>query len=344
MIVREVNREEKEQFDRVVNHPLQSWAWGEFRKLTGIKVTRLGIFEGQNLLSGYQLTIHNLPYLPYTVVYFPNGPVPDKTMLDALTKLCFSEKAIMVKMEPNVSHLYGSNPEINKEAENFLQSAGCVKGKPLSTRFTFMLDLTKSEEQLLEEMKPKTRYNLHLSGRNNVKVGEDNSPQAFEEFLKLMKETTGRQKFYAHNEDYLRKMWSVMSQAGIAHLLTAKYEGKVLVAWILFVFKNTLYYPYGASTRENRDVMASYSMMWEAINFGKKNGCTAFDLWGTPGPNPSFTNPWLGFHHFKEGFGAKLYESIGTWDLVTNQPVYKMYNLADNFRWKLLRLRKSLPF
>ena len=343
MLAREVYPEEKEKFNTVVNHPLQTWEWGEFRQATGKKTVRLGVFDGEKLISGYQMTVHPIPSVPYNVVYFPKGPAPDKLMLGALGKIGVKEKAIMVKMEPNVSHFYGSN-ENHEDIKKILEEAGCIPGKPLFTKFTFQIDLTRNEEELLAQMKPKTRYNLRLSQKHGVVVKEDNSDKAFEEFLRLMAETTTRQKFYAHDESYLRKMWQYLAPSGIAHLFTAKYQGLTLTTWILFLYKDTLYYPYGASTREHREVMASNSMMWEAIRFGKQNSCTNFDLWGTPGPNPDTNDPWIGFHRFKEGFGAQLFESIGTWDLVINQPFYKLYNSADNLRWKLLRLRKSLPF
>ena len=45
MLVRELREEEREKFNQVVGHPLQSWEWGEFRKTTGTKVSRIGFFD-----------------------------------------------------------------------------------------------------------------------------------------------------------------------------------------------------------------------------------------------------------------------------------------------------------
>jgi lipid II:glycine glycyltransferase (peptidoglycan interpeptide bridge formation enzyme) len=90
--------------------------------------------------------------------------------------------------------------------------------------------------------------------------------------------------------------------------------------------------------------MALYNLMWRAIELGKAKGLTKFDMWGSPGPNPSPKDPWAGFHRFKEGFGATLEEYLGTFDLIIDQPKYKLFTLADNWRWKYLRLRKLLPF
>lgn len=346
MITREVLPEEKNRFNAVAPHPLQSWEWGEFRKATGLEVIRLGLFDSQKLMVSYQLTIHSLPHTPYTVIYSPKGPMPDKAMLQALTKVGVQKKAILVKLEPNVGGPINHDIETSRlqDVKEFLKKNHCRLGQPLFTKHTFWLDLTKTEEQLLAAMKSKTRYNVRLAQKHGVKVVEDNSPEAFEIYLQLMMETTKRQGFYAHTLDYHREMWQILNPAGVAHLLLAKYQGKILVAWVLFTFNKVLYYPYGASTRENREVMPSYAMMWEAIKFGQKMDCKKFDLWGTPGPNPDPQDPWYGFHRFKQGFGAQLVEFIGTWDLVINPPLYPFYNFANSLRWKFLRLKARLPF
>lgn len=340
MIVREVLPEEKEKFNQVVNHPLQSWEWGEFRKKTGIEVIRLGVFDETEIKSGYQLTIHSFPKLPYNIVYFPKGPMPDEVMLNTLRKIGQEKKAIFIKLEPNVGGFYDQRgASAKKEISNFLLVNGCRPGRPLFTRFTFWLDLTKDENQILAEMKPKTRYNIRLSQRHGVEVVEDNSLEAFEAYLKLLEETTRRQHFYAHTPLYHRLLWETLAPTDIYHLFLAKYKGEVLAAYIFFVFNRVLYYPYGASTRSHKEVMAPYALFWEAIKFGKKKGCKTFDMWGTPGPNPNPSNPWFGFHRFKEGFGAKLVEFIGTYDLVLNPLFYSLFNLANSFRWRFLRLR-----
>jgi len=125
-------------------------------------------------------------------------------------------------------------------------------------------------------------------------------------------------------------------------VFTAVYEEKVLVSWIMFVFNGVLYYPYGASRSIHRDVMASNLMMWEMIRFGKQQGCKSFDMWGSLGPEPNEKDPWFGFHRFKKGFGGELVEFLGTYDLVTNPPLYPIYRIVEDLRWKALRLKARL--
>ena len=323
MLIKPVSTSQKKDFDRLTTHPLQSWDWGEFRKKMGQKVERL---------DSFQVFFHQVPHLPYTIGYFPKGPMPTKGIIDTLKKIGKKHKAIFIKLEPNVKKFQISNFKFQ------IKRLSLKPGKPLFTRHTMIIDLTKSEEELMAGFHSKTRYNIRLAQRKGVKIIEDNSEKAFNQYWQLMKETTKRQRFFAHNKIYHQKMWQTMQPAGIAHLLKATYQNEVLASWILFSFNNVLYYPYGASSYKHRNVMASNLMMWEAIRFGKKKGCQTFDLWGTPGPNPNPNDPWYGFHRFKIGYNPQIIEFIGTYDLVLKPHLYRFYKLINKFRWTLLKL------
>jgi lipid II:glycine glycyltransferase (peptidoglycan interpeptide bridge formation enzyme) len=85
--------------------------------------------------------------------------------------------------------------------------------------------------------------------------------------------------------------------------------------------------------------MASNLMMWEAIKFGKKLGLKKFDMWGSMGPNADIKDHWYGFHRFKEGYGPKLTEFVGSYDFVINKKMYFAYKLLNRIRWVILRLK-----
>ena len=86
--------------------------------------------------------------------------------------------------------------------------------------------------------------------------------------------------------------------------------------------------------------MPSNLLMWEAIKFGKKLGLKNFDMWGALGNTPDKNDPWYGFHRFKEGYGPKLIEFIGSFDLVINPFLYEIYKIIDKIRWTLLKIKK----
>jgi lipid II:glycine glycyltransferase (peptidoglycan interpeptide bridge formation enzyme) len=293
----------------------------------------LGEFDGQRITAGYQLTIHPLPFNNFHLAYLPKSLVPSPEIFASLKEIGRQYNCIFVKIEPNA---------LPEEKAIKLLNDNCFLGRPLFTKYTFQIDLNLSEEQLLTNMKEKTRYNLRLAQKHGVVIHEDNSPQAFAAYLRLTQETTKRQRFFAHSPRYHQLMWETLQPPGLAHLLTATYQGKILVTWILFLFNNILYYPYGASSDENRETMASNLMMWEAIRWGKANNAKIFDLWGALGPNPNRRDPWYGFHRFKEGYGGKLVEFVGTYDFVIDNRFYSFYNTLDKARWKFLRFKSWL--
>ncbi len=322
MAIKEVSESEKDAFNEVTIHPLQSWEWGEFRKKTGNEVVRFGRFEGDKLIEAIQLTLHRIPLTNCKIGMFIKGQEPNKETLEFLKSFAKKKNLLFIKMEPNVKK--------SEKLISLLKRHGAVPGKNLFTPSSFWIDLRKTEEELLISFHPKTRYNIKVAQKNGVEVDEDNSDRAFEKYLELTRETVARQRFYAHTERYHRLMWETLKKAGIAHLLCAKYKGRIISAWIIFTWHNFLYYPYGASTEEHKKVMANNLMMWEAIRFGKSLGLTTFDLWGR--------EEGKGFTRFKEGYNPEVVEFLGTWDLITS-PLYRFYRLLEFIRWLILKAK-----
>ncbi|MFH0749319.1 MAG: peptidoglycan bridge formation glycyltransferase FemA/FemB family protein [Candidatus Gottesmanbacteria bacterium] len=343
--IRPATMDDQKRWNPNIHHPLQTWEWGEFRKQMGVDVVRM-IVQRDNKISGcWQMTFHKIPFSPFTIGYFPKGPMPDQFMIQELNKIGKQKNAIYIQLEPNII----SNYELPARNASHSDVGGRTTNHellpshhPLFTKYTFVLDLTKSEEELLKTMHNKTRYNIKVAEKHGVVVKEDNSKEAFDTYLKLNEDTLQRQGFYAHNKTYHETMWRNLSKSGIAKLWTASYQGTILATWILFVFEDTIYYPYGASSRVHREVMAPNLLLWEIVQWGKKNGYKKFDLWGAMGPDPDPKDPWYGFHRFKEGYHPALIEFVGSFDLVINPFLYKLYCLGDTIRWTFLKYKTKL--
>lgn len=343
-----ITEKQKKEYNSIVNHPLQSFEWGEFRRATGVKVIRRALLKNEKIVDGFTLTLHKIPGLSSSIGYLPKGNAPTQEVLEEFERIGREQKCVYIQLEPNI-----------------LRSQFTIHGSqlwpsfhPLFTKYTFILDLTKSEEELLKNMHPKTRYNIRLAQKKGVWVEEDNSEKGFEEYFRLSEDTIKRQGFYAHDKNYHKLLWKTLSHQTVDskrttnnrlsyHLFHAKYKDETdrvhtLTSWVLFIFHDTLYYPYGASSTMFREVMASNLMAWEAIRFGKKLGLSKFDMWGALGPNPNTQDPWYGFHRFKEGYGGELVEFAGNFDLVIRPALYQVLKVADKARWAYLKLRTIL--
>jgi lipid II:glycine glycyltransferase (peptidoglycan interpeptide bridge formation enzyme) len=85
--------------------------------------------------------------------------------------------------------------------------------------------------------------------------------------------------------------------------------------------------------------MASNLMMWETIKFGKKLNLKYLDMWGALGKTPDPKDPWYGFHRFKEGYGGRHVEFVGSYDFVINKKLYYPYVYLNQLRWFILRFK-----
>lgn len=344
-----ITQEEKQKFNSVINHPLQSLEWGEFRKKLGTKVIRKALVDNKGkFIDGFTLTIHKIPFLPYNIGYIGKGNLPTSVILEEIARIGREEKCIYIQLEPNVKiEELKNNEDYEKNFSSFNVKPSF---HPLFTKYTFVLDITKNEDSLMSEMHSKTRYNIRVAIKRGVEIVEDNSKESFEKYLKLLNETTERQKFYAHSSLYHKTLWEILKDNKGKenleyHLLQAYYkpeneEKQILVSWVVFIFKEKMYYPYGASSRNHRDAMASNLIAWEAIKIGKKQGIKEFDMWGALGAEPDINDPWYGFHRFKQGYGATLTEFMGSYDLIINPSLYRVIKQFDKFRWFLLSIKK----
>lgn len=333
MDLRPITADQKDDYNRLATHIVQSWQWGEFREKMGIPVLRYGIYQNAKLVKVFQLTLHKIPFTQQFVGYLPKGPLPDKDLADALDIIGKEQSCAFIKVEPNI--LASTKPYT--VYPRFLPSP-----KPLFTKHNFLIDLTKSESDLLKNMHPKTRYNIRLAEKKGVKIEVGTSDKIFQDFLDLYFETTKRQGYFGHNRTYHQTAWDTLKASDMARIAIGYYQKQPLSAWMLVNFKDTLYYPYGGSTLRHKEVMANNLVAWEAIKLGQKLHLKTFDLWGALGPTPNPKDHWIGFHTFKERYGGTHVEYIGTFDLIFNETVYFLFNSIDKFTSLKVLLLKIL--
>ena len=309
------------------NHVMQSKAWEEFKNIYGTPAIRVG-----NVLY----TKHKIPFTSFYYAYSPRVN-PFKIDFEGLKQSLKTENCIAVHFDvPNITI---DNPKFS-EAERIFKD-NCVRSpRDEFAKGNFFVDLTKSEEELSQNMHKKHRYNVRVAEKKGVTVRESTSDKDFEVFFKMYHETGERQKYYSRNKRYLKIIWDIFKKENIVHLLVAEHEGTSLAAWMFYIYENVLYYPYGGMDDRYKSLYASNILGWEAIKFGKKMGCTLFDMWGASEDMSNKSDPYYGFSLFKAKFGAKHVTYIDSYDLVVNESMYKMFTAANSVRWKLLNMLK----
>ncbi len=317
------------RWEKLVNHPLQSFLFSEARRRMGIKILRWGEFENEKLINVFQMSLHSLPF-GYQIGYLPRSIFPSLDSLKFLANYGKENKIIFIKIEPYI---------FKKTMESIdIPSVFKLKKSthPLFPNWTQMLDLRKSEEELMKKFHHKTRYNIRLAQRKGVVVKELTDEKGFDIFSKLYFETCKRQHYHGHNLRYHRILWEFFKKR-IAHIFIAFYQKIPLAAYQVWLYKNRAYYTYGGSSERYRNLMASNLLMWEVIRWAKRNGARWFDLWGSLPPNYSPSHPWAGFTRFKQGYGTEFVELVGSFDLVIDPIFYYLYNLIYPIRQLFLK-------
>lgn len=321
----------------------QSWAWGEFRASQGCPLRRFLLLDDRGDVAVAVQMEYRRRRFGTGYWFAPRGPVfspklaPDGRR-DAMTRLCeellkipeLRRRTLFWRMEPvsEISHPEGLVP------------LSFRRTPALNPASTIVLDLAPSEDELFRRMSEKTRYNIRVAEKHGVTIrsATDDGRRTtsdLQAFLKLMGETAARDRFVQHDPAYLAATYEFLAARGMAHLRLAEHGGNVLAANMEIAFGDTVTYLYGASSSESRNVMAPHLLHWSAIRDAKAKGFSIYDFWGA---NPewkgmhAYRPSWEGITRFKRGFGGRLVNFVGTWDLPFQPFLYLLAHPKNFFR------------
>ena len=290
---------------------LQAGAWGDVKARYGWRVARLAVGDAETFRAGVQILTRTrrIPPLGPSVglAYVPRGPLAASDAdADALIEASVSEArrrgASLLRIEP----VCAANEAMLK-ARGFRKSEAFVQ-----IPRTAVVDLGADDDELLASFKSKMRYNIRLAARRDVRIENDSSEAAFDEFYELTRTTARRQGFAIHAASYYRDVTRTFGDN--AALFVARYEGRALAALIAVAFGPEAVYLYGASSDAERGRMAPHAVQWAAMQWARSRGCRRYDLWGMADPDDP-DDPMAGVHRFKLGFNPQLVEYPGTFDL-----------------------------
>jgi len=225
--------------------------------------------------------------------------------------------------------------EFDEKFIEIIKQNGFIKAfEELQPEWRQIIDISKSEEEILAQMKPKGRYNIKIAQKNNVDVTASSNVTAFYE---LFLATAKREGFSLRPKKYFQDLLERLNPKGYAELLLAKYNNIAVAAAIVTFYKDTASYLYGASSNEYRNVMAPYLIHWEAIKRAKAKRCRYYDLLAIEPVNsnqlPVTSNhKYAGITRFKEQFGGRKIHLIGSYDLIYKPFWYKLFKMAEKRR------------
>lgn len=339
--------EEYEKFlwDNKKGHFLQSLRWAKVKDMWKNEII---IAEDENgkIKGSMSLLIRKIPFFPLTIMYSARGPVCDiydtdtiKELVDGAKELAKKHKSYVLKIDPDVpadDEKFCS--EMSKLGFRFNKSKNFEGVQP---RFVFRKTITgMSEDEVLASFESKTRYNVRVAIRKGVtcRIGTKEDLPAF---CKIMMDTGVRDGFIPRSLEYFEKMYDEMGDYLRLYLI---YHGdKLLSGAVAILYGNKVWYLYGASSNEDRNLMPNYLMQWEMMKWAVENKCDIYDFRGVSG-DLNKGQPLYGLYRFKKGFTGDFVEFVGALDYVFNPFMYFFIEKGERAYRELRRrifLRKN---
>lgn len=306
---------------------LQSPAYGKMNELLGDKVIEED-FGGKGRAL---IIVRNAKRGRYLEI--PCGPLLDysneelvASAFKRIAEIAKKEKCVFVRVRPQL---------INTPANLQTLADLGIKKSPmhLAAEHTVIIDLGKSEDELLADMRRQTRYEVRRAAKQGITVEKMQGEEIFKEFHKVQAETAKRQGFVPPNLKTLMAEREAFDN-NIAIYVAKTSEGSPIAYGMIIKDGKEGDYYEAASTDLNRKMPGAYALLWQVMKDLKAEGYERFNLWGIA-PTGQPNHRYAGVTTFKTGFGGEVVEYVPAHDLVISKVRY----MAD-FAFETLRKKR----
>lgn len=335
------------EFDAfVASHPkghmMQSSAWGKVKKEWEWKgfISR----DSNGIIKGTcAVLFRKMPIVPWKMMYAPRGPVCDLADKETVTELMMAAKEYG---EKNKAYAFTVDTDAlitDTDYTDLLRSLGfsfkdnALEYNTIQSRYIFRLALNgEKDEEAMALIHPKARNCVRRAIKEGVEIVEK-GPESVEEFHKIMLVTGERDNFATRGPEYFKRVMDAFGDN--ARICFAYYNGEAIGCTLHVQYGDKVWWLYGASSNEHRDLQPNYLLQWEAIKWTISRGCKWYDL---RGGYPDENNPLHGIFMFKKKFCREYMEFMGEADLIISKTGFAAVNAAQKFRKKTKGIRAKI--
>ena len=324
---------------------LQSWDFYEFHKNRGEEIVRRIAIKDGKIVGAYAGEVEHAKRGRHMAI--AGGPIldwDDKKLVEAIfndiKKQGEKLNCVFVRVRPQCENT-------DKNAAIFHENG--LKKAPmyLSVEYAGVLDLNKTEEEIMVGMRQRLRRALRKAAKNNIIVEKSTDPKDIHTFYEIQLQTAKRHDFYAFSEDFLTKQFEAFAPNGEAVLYTAKIsdekkkelgaegESNILAQNFMIFYGNEASYHYGVSSELGTKLSGAPLLHMEAMRDARERGIKRYNFWGIVGENET-SHRFYGVSVFKRGFGVDELKYLPAHDLILKKfPYYTKTWLIETVRKKV---------
>ncbi len=319
---------------------LQSWEWGELQKKLNYKTLRLGIYENNSLQAIAQVI--KIRAKRGSFLFVPHGPITkiqtSKLKIKSFLKLLKNYLFLLGKKQNfsfiRIAPILENNPQTKelfkdigfKPAPIYLHAERAWVKKLIKDNKE-----PKTENELLKEMRKNTRYLIRRAKRDGVKIDIRTDNKAIDDFYKIYRITSQREKFTPFSKDFIQKEFNEFKKNNNGLFLFSRFKNDYLSSALIVFTQSTAFYHQGASIHTK--IPVSYLLQWQAIETAKKRSCQFYNFWGIFKKNRT-PQSWKGLSFFKKGFGGYQIDYLPTQDYILSSKYYLSYLYDTWLMWR----------
>lgn len=330
--------DDKKKWDKfVTSHEdanfLQSWDFYEFHKSRGNEIVRRVVTSDGKIVAAYAGVVEHAKRGRHLAI--AGGPIldwKDKSLVKQVFNDIKAEgeknNCVFVRVRPQL--------ELSEKSLNLFEKELGLKKAPmyLSVEYAGVLDLNKSEEELLAGMRQRLRRALRKAEKNNIVVEKTTNPEEIKTFYNIQLQTAKRHEFVSFSEDFLKKQFEAFAPNDEAVLYIAKYEGEILAENFMIFYGNEASYHYGVSSELGTKLSGAPLLHLTAMRDARERGVKRYNFWGIVGEDET-KHRFYGVSCFKRGFGVDELKYVPAHDLILKKGQYFKTWLIETIRKKV---------
>ncbi len=336
---------------------LSSWEWGEFKNMSWFTIFRYGIYDKKELIGVLPLIKVNAKRWSYLFAsHAPlikkrgcgvcdsenlKGKKTEKKDIDCseggecfyfkvLTEILPELKSIAKKEKCNFIRFNSTVKNTKQNSESYRDLGFIDAPMHEHAEDTHLLDLSKSEEDLLDGIKKKDRYYINRARKEWVKIRIDNERDHIDTLIKMHHSHSTKVWYHEFSENYVFDLYKAFGDD--ISTVSANYNDTVESILMTIKFWKTCVYYIAASSIINNKFSPNYLCQFEAILKAKRDGCDVYNFWGVS-PDDNLKHPIAGVTKFKRKFWGYDYSLLHAQDLVVS-PKYRFNWIIETIRRK----------
>ena len=312
---------------------LQSWAWGDFHEARGKKVVRrIALDNDDKIIAAYVGQVETAKRGTYMAI--AGGPIMDwskKSLREAIfadiKAQAEASKCVFVRIRPQIL-------ETEKNRKLFKDLG--LKPAPiyLSVELAGVLDLNKSEEEILANAAQGLRRKIRKAEKNEITVTTSTDPKDIHEFYQIELETAKRHGFVEFSESFLQKQFEAFLKYDAVKLYTAKLGDEILAQNFMIFYGNEASYHYGVSTALGTKYSGAPLLHMQAMRDARERGIKRYNFWGITGLNET-KHRFYGVSQFKRSFGVDELQYLHAHDMIIKPAKYRLDYAVEKLRAKI---------